>query len=96
MIYVDLSLLNLFGFICMLGILNLKTPVEENQNGKNIRLFSITGLLGLSGFWINGAGALGAFGAYSLWNHQILTYKKLSNLGVFGILGLPNMLLYFI
>ena len=96
MIYVDLSLLNLFGFIGMLGLLNLKTPVEENQNGKNIRLLSITGLLGLSGFWINGACALGAFGAYSLWNHQILTYKKLSNLGVFGILGLPNMLLYFI
>lgn len=61
------GLLGLFG---LAGLAGLKHPVGKSQPGGGVRLLGILGLGGLAGFWIDGAGALGAAGALGLWHHQ--------------------------
>ena len=61
------GLLGLFG---LAGLAGLRWPVAKGRAGGGIRLLALLGFGGLTGFWIDGAGAMGAAGALGLWNHQ--------------------------
>jgi hypothetical protein len=78
----------LLGLIGFAGLAGLKHPVAKDRNGVGIRLLGLLGFAGLCGVWIPGAGAIGAAGALSLWNHQnprLAFWGKLGWLSVFGI-----------
>ena len=60
----------LLGLIGFAGLAGLRYPVEKGRSGGAIRLLGLLGFGGLAGFWIVGVGAMGAAGAFSLWNHQ--------------------------
>lgn len=60
----------LIGLIGLAGLAGLRQPCDKSRPGGAMRLLGLVGLGGLAGFWIPGAGALGAAGAFSLWNHQ--------------------------
>jgi hypothetical protein len=59
----------LLGLIGLAGLAALRWPVGKDRSGGMIRLLGLLGFAGLAGFWIAGAGAMGAAGALSLWNH---------------------------
>jgi len=56
-------LLGLIGLIGLAGLAGLRKPVARERAGGGIRALGLLGLGGLAGFWIDGAGAMGAFGA---------------------------------
>lgn len=60
----------LIGLIGLAGLAGLRNPCDKARPGGAIRLLGLFGFGGLAGFWIPGVGALGAAGAFSLWNHQ--------------------------
>ncbi|MFN5822504.1 MAG: hypothetical protein ACK44T_00585, partial [Sphingomonadales bacterium] len=60
----------LLGLVGMAGLLGIRNPVAKGRDGAAIRLLGLFGIAGLVGIWIPGAGAVGAAGALSLWNHQ--------------------------
>lgn len=60
----------LVGLIGLAGLAGLRNPCDKARPGAAIRLLALLGFGGLAGFWIPGVGALGAAGAFSLWNHQ--------------------------
>lgn len=60
----------LIGLIGFAGLAALRNPVQKGRSGGFIRLLGLLGFGGLAGFWIVGVGAMGAAGAFSLWNHQ--------------------------
>lgn len=70
------QLAGLLGLLGLAGLAGLRHPVGKSQAGGAIRLLGIVGLGGLAGFWIDGAGALGAAGALGLWNHQSPTLAR--------------------
>ena len=79
----------LIGLIGLAGLAGIRNPALKTQPGALIRLLGIAGLAGISGFWIAGAGAMGAFGALGLWNHQSPTLALWGKLGWAGVLGVP-------
>ncbi len=81
----------LLGLIGLSGLLSLRHPVAADRSGGLVRLFGLGGLLGLAGFWIPGAGAMGAFGALGLWNHQRPSYHRYACLGWLGVVGVPYL-----
>lgn len=60
----------LIGLIGFAGLAAIRNPVEKGRAGAWVRLLGLLGFGGLAGFWIPGVGAMGAAGAFSLWNHQ--------------------------
>ena len=60
----------LIGLIGFAGLAGIRNPTDKNRAGGWVRLLGLLGLGGLAGLWIPGAGAMGAAGALSLWNHQ--------------------------
>lgn len=82
-------LLGLLGLIGLAGFAGLKYPVDKSRPGAAVRLAALLGFLGLSGFWIEGAGAAGAFGALGLWAHQNPRLAIWGRLGMVGVVGLP-------
>lgn len=60
----------LIGLIGFAGLAAMRHPADKRRPGGLIRMLGLLGLGGFAGLWIPGAGALGAAGALSLWNHQ--------------------------
>jgi hypothetical protein len=60
----------LLGLIGLAGLAGLRNPCERSRPGTWVRVLALLGFGGLAGFWIPGAGAMGAAGALGLWNHQ--------------------------
>lgn len=60
----------LIGLIGFAGLAGIRNPTDKNRSGGLVRLLGLFGFGGLAGFWIPGVGAMGAAGAFSLWNHQ--------------------------
>ena len=60
----------LIGLIGLAGLAGLRNPCAKERPGGRVRMLGLLGLGGLAGIWIPGAGAMGAAGASSLWNHQ--------------------------
>jgi len=53
----------LLGLIGLAGLAGIRNPCDKDRAGAMIRHLGILGLGGLAGFWIDGAGAMGAAGA---------------------------------
>jgi hypothetical protein len=79
----------LLGLIGLTGLLGVRRPIVPGRSGGLIRLLGLAGLFGLAGFWIPGAGAMGAFGSLGLWNHQVPVYHRYAYLGWLGLVGIP-------
>jgi hypothetical protein len=79
----------LVGLIGLAGLAGFKSPVDKTRAGGGIRWLALVGLFGLCGFWIPGAGAMGAAGALGLWNHQSPRLGLWGNLGWAWVIGLP-------
>lgn len=60
----------LLGLIGLAGLAAIRNPCSRERPGGAIRLLSLVGFAGIAGFWIPGVGAMGAAGAFSLWNHE--------------------------
>lgn len=60
----------LIGLIGFAGLAAIRNPCRKERRGGMVRLMGLLGFGGLAGFWIPGVGAIGAAGAFSLWNHQ--------------------------
>lgn len=60
----------LLGLIGFAGLAGIRNPVDKDRSGAAVRVLALLGFGGLAGFWIAGAGAMGAAGALGLWNHQ--------------------------
>ena len=73
MILVDLSLLNLFGFIGIFGLLNLKTPVEKKSKWQKYKIIRYNRVIRIKWF-------LGKWGGRSggLWSIQLVESSKLN------------------
>jgi hypothetical protein len=84
----------LLGLVGFAGLWGLKRPVEKSRPGGAIRLLGLLGLSGLVGFWIPGAGAIGASGALGLWNHQDPKLARWGQWGWVWVAGLPYLLRY--
>ena len=84
-----IGLWGLLGLIGLAGLAGIRRPVNADRPGAMVRLLGLLGLAGLTGFWFDGAGALGAFGALSLWNHQLPTLARWGRCGWLGVVGLP-------
>ncbi len=85
--------LGLLGLIGLAGLAGFKSPPDKSRSGGTIRLLGLLGFAGLAGFWIPGAGASGAFGALGLWNHQNPKLALWGRLGLFGVAGLPYLVM---
>jgi hypothetical protein len=85
----------LLGLIGFAGLWGLRNPVEKSRSGAAIRLLGLFGLAGLCGFWIPGAGAIGASGALGLWNHQDPKLALWGKLGWSSVAGIPYLVRYF-
>lgn len=81
----------LLGLIGLAGLAGLRNPVEKARSGAGIRLLGLLGLCGFAGLWIPGAGAVGAAGAFGLWNHQNPTLASWGRLGWLFVVGLPYL-----
>ncbi len=81
----------LLGLIGLTGLLGVRRPIVPGRSGGLIRLLGLAGLFGLAGFWIPGAGAMGAFGSLGLWNHQVPRYHRYACLGWLGAVGIPYL-----
>ena len=81
--------MGLIGLLGLAGLMAIKQPIGPDVAGAGIRKLGVRGLLGLSGFWFDGAGAMGAFGALGLWNHPNIRYKIFRYLGPLGVTGIP-------
>jgi hypothetical protein len=81
--------IGLFGLIGFAGLAGIKYPADKERSGGGIRLLGLLGLSGLIGFWIPGAGAVGASGALGLWNHQNPKLALWGKLGWLFPLGIP-------
>jgi hypothetical protein len=79
----------LLGLIGLAGLIGLKQPVANGRSGFGIRLSGLLGFAGLSGIWIPGAGAIGAAGAFGLWNHQNPRLAFWGKLGWVFVAGIP-------
>lgn len=78
----------LLGLIGLAGLAGIRNPVAKDRSGSAIRLLGLLGLGGLAGIWLNGVGALGAAGAFSLWNHQsprLAIWGKAAWLSLIGV-----------
>lgn len=60
----------LIGLIGLAGLAGIRNPCDRTRPGALVRRMGLFGFGGLAGFWIPGVGAMGAAGAFSLWNHQ--------------------------
>jgi hypothetical protein len=78
----------LIGLIGLAGLAGLRSPCDKSRAGGAIRLLGLLGLGGLAGFWIAGAGAMGAAGAFSLWNHQSPGLAAWGRAALLSIVGL--------
>ena len=86
----------LIGLIGLAGFAGLRHPCARTQPGSPVRLLSLFGFGGLAGFWIPGVGAMGAAGAFSLWNHQsprLAAWGKASLLSIVGVFSLARHVL---
>ena len=86
----------LIGLIGLAGLAGLRNPCDKNRAGGAVRLLGLLGLGGLAGFWIPGVGAMGAAGAFSLWNHQsprLAVWGRTALLSVVGVIYLARHLL---
>lgn len=81
----------LIGLIGFAGLAGIKHPADKERSGGGIRLMGLLGLSGLIGFWIPGAGAVGASGALGLWNHQNPKLALWGKLGWLFPLGIPYL-----
>ena len=87
------GLAGLLGLIGFAGLAGLRNPVEKTQPGLAIRAMGLLGFAGLTGIWIPGAGAMGAAGALSLWNHQNPKLALWGRLGWLWLVGVPFLLI---
>lgn len=85
--------IGLVGLAGLVGLLGLRYPIDRTRSGQWIRLLGLAGLLGLLGFWHPGTGALGAFGALGVWNHQDPLIHRWARFGWLGVSGIPYLLL---
>jgi hypothetical protein len=86
----------LIGLIGLAGLAGLRNPCDKTRAGGVMRLLGLLGFGGLAGFWIPGVGAMGAAGAFSLWNHQsprLALWGKAAPLSVAGVFYLVRHLL---
>ncbi|MEY4160894.1 MAG: hypothetical protein RLZZ136_1515 [Pseudomonadota bacterium] len=86
----------LIGLIGLSGFSGLKQPIAKDRQGGAIRLMALIGFVGLSGFWVPGAGAIGAAGALGLWNHQNPKLAFWGRLGWLFLIGVPFFGLHFL
>ena len=86
----------LLGLIGFAGLAGLKHKIDPERSGGGIRLLGLLGLTGLIGFWIPGAGAIGASGALGLWNHQSPKLALWGKLGWTFVFGLPYLIRHFL
>ncbi len=82
----------LIGLIGLAGLWGIKHPADKTRSGGGVRLLGLLGLSGLIGFWVPGAGAVGASGALGLWNHQNPKLALWGRLGWTFVLGLPYLI----
>ncbi|NBV89257.1 MAG: hypothetical protein EBR88_07090 [Betaproteobacteria bacterium] len=83
-----MEILGLLGLIGLFGLVALARPVPRACPGGLVRAAGLLGLLGLVGFWIPGAGAAGAFGALSLWQHPNPLLHRIGSMGFLGVAGI--------
>ncbi|WP_374529734.1 hypothetical protein [Novosphingobium sp.] len=86
----------LLGLIGLAGLAGIKHPADKQRPGGLIRLLGLLGLGGLAGFWIDGAGAMGAAGALGLWNHQSPRLAFWGKLGWAWPVGAVFLALHFL
>lgn len=77
----------LLGLIGFAGLAGIKHPTAKDRPGGWVRILGLLGLGGLAGIWIDGAGAMGAAGALSLWNHQDPKLAFWGRLGWLFVIG---------
>jgi hypothetical protein len=84
----------LLGLMGLAGLLGIRQPAAKGRAGAAIRLLGLFGIAGLVGIWIPGAGAVGAAGALSLWNHQSPRLAFLGKLGWLSLIGIPFLYMW--
>lgn len=82
----------LIGLIGLAGLAGIKHPIDRTRAGGAVRWLALLGFAGLAGFWIPGAGAIGAAGALGLWNHQNPKLARWGKLGWAWLAGLPYLI----
>jgi hypothetical protein len=78
----NMQTVGLLGFLGLPGMIALWRPVPMLRPGGMIRLLGLLVLIGFAGFWYPLAGALGACGAFGLWNHPSPALHRLAWLGL--------------
>jgi hypothetical protein len=88
------DMLGLVGLVGLGGLIAMKWPVDAARSGGAVRKLGLLGLLGFAGLVVPAAGAMGAAGALSLWNHQNAPLRVWGALSWVWPLGLVMLALW--
>jgi len=90
------GLCGLLGLIGFAGLAGIRNPCDKSRSGGLIRLMGLFGFGGLAGFWIPGVGAMGAAGAFSLWNHQSPRLRRWGNAAWLFLIGVGWLIVHYL